>query len=186
MQPLVAQEEPMTNLDVMRSLAERIGSEVVRSAWIEDGTKISNSVLPKETAWYIESAIANGMKKEGGVIVGDSLPTVVVEFGIVRGWVAYTNIRRNGFFGERLVDRHVGLRLTSKLTKTGTILWSGDVEKSAADTVRVDEIQRLESPTIPMTKGALPSEGFFSHVAEPLILIGSIAVAVLLLFNVRS
>lgn len=176
----------MTNLDVVRSLADDIAREVVRSANMEQGARVSISVLPKETAWYIESALANGMKRHAGVTVGDSLPTVVAEFGIASGGVAYSNIRRDGFFGEKFVDRTVALRLTSKLTKAGTILWSADVEKSATDTVLVDEVPSLESPTIPMTKAALPREGFFSHVAEPLILIGSIAVAVLLLFNVRS
>jgi hypothetical protein len=178
--------EKMTNLDVMRSLAEEMALEVVRSANSESGAKISISVFPKETAWYIENAIVNGMKREASMIVGDSVATIAANFGIVSGWVAYSNIRRDGFFGEKLADRTVGLRLTSRLTKAGTILWSGDVEKSATDTMLVDDIQNLESPTIPMTRGALPSEGFFSHVAEPLILIGSIAVAVLLLFNVRS
>jgi hypothetical protein len=186
MHRMFAQEQSVTNLDVMRSLAEKIAGEVVRSASIANGSSASVSVHPKETAWYIESAIAKGMKRDAGVIVGDSLPMVVTEFGIASGWVAYSNIRRDGLFGEKLVDRTVGLKLTSKLMRAGTILWSGDVVKSATDTILVAEIHSLESPTIPMTKGALPSEGFFSHVAEPLILIGSIAVAVLLLFNVRS
>jgi hypothetical protein len=37
-----------------------------------------------------------------------------------------------------------------------------------------------------VTKGYLPPEGFFSTWAEPLVIIGAIAVAVYLLFTVRS
>jgi len=44
----------------------------------------------------------------------------------------------------------------------------------------------LETPGIPATRGALPSPGVFSSLVEPVVLVGSIAVAIVLLFSVRS
>jgi hypothetical protein len=39
---------------------------------------------------------------------------------------------------------------------------------------------------VSVTQGTLPGEGFFSSLVEPLVMIGAIAVAVYLLFTVRS
>jgi hypothetical protein len=183
-----AQEQKLTNLDLFRRLARQISSDVMRQAKIEPGSKVHLIVLPKETAWYIDGALGDALKTEGAVVGEDVSAPAVTEFGLASGRVAYTNIRRDGFFGGKLVDRTVELKLTTKITNrmSGTVLWSGDIEKSATDTIDVDDVASVETATIPMSKGTLPSEGFFSHLAEPLILIGSIAVAVLLLFNVRS
>ena len=48
------------------------------------------------------------------------------------------------------------------------------------------EIRELENPNLPVTQGTLPTGGFFSSFAEPLIVLGAVAVAMLLLFSVRS
>ncbi len=175
-----------TNLDVFRLLARRVASEVTMT--IEPSTKIHLAVLPKETAWYIEEAIAAGLKEEGFSVVEDAAAPLFAEFGLSKGRVIYSNIRKDGLFGSKRVDRTIELKLTPKIVsrRTGTTVWMGDVEKSATDTIDVFEISNIENPNIPMTKGVVPGEGFFSNIAEPLILLSSIAIAVLLLFNVRS
>jgi hypothetical protein len=118
----------------------------------------------------------------------DTASPVEASFGLKNGSVKYSNIRRDGFLGTKIVDRSFNLQLTTKILdrRSGTILFQSDVEDSASDTIALSQIEQVENPAILMTKGVVPREGFFSNVAEPLILLGSIAVAVLLLFNVRS
>jgi hypothetical protein len=69
---------------------------------------------------------------------------------------------------------------------TGTILLNDNFARSAADIVDVSDIDKLENAGVPATHGVLPSEGFFSTILEPLVAMGAIAVAVYLLFHVRS
>jgi hypothetical protein len=55
-----------------------------------------------------------------------------------------------------------------------------------SDVVEVSLIESLENPSVPQTHGVFPPEGFFAGWAEPLVLLGAVAVAVYLLFTVRS
>jgi len=61
-----------------------------------------------------------------------------------------------------------------------------EFREAMRDTIQVSQVPLLEDPNVPVTQGTLPAEGFFSSLAEPLIMIGAVAVAVYLLFTVRS
>ena len=182
------QKSPATNLEIMRSLAQRIVIRTLNDANIGEAAKIRVTVLPKESAWYIESGLAEGIKSANLSLSNDGTAPIALEFGLNAGRVAYSNLRRSGFLGRKLVDRKITLQLTSKVLhlQTGKINLTSEIEESSLDTIDLSDVSSVENPAIPMTKGRLPSEGFFSNFAEPLILIGSIGVAVVLLFNVRS
>jgi hypothetical protein len=68
----------------------------------------------------------------------------------------------------------------------GRIVWRSDADTTAVDTVSASDITSIEHPNVPATHASLPSEGFFSGWAEPLVVVGSIVVAVFLLFTIRS
>jgi hypothetical protein len=181
-------DELQTNLESYRSLAAQIATSLVKTSDLHQPAKVQLIVLPQERAWYVEGAITEGLKDAGVMAGGDSMTTYVVEVGMSRAQVVYSNIRRDGFFGSKIVDRTVELALTTKIAGrgTGAIVESGEVVRNVRDTIGVSDIPRIENRLIPITVGVVPTEGFFSNVAEPLILLGSIAVAVFLLFNVRS
>ena len=177
-----------TNLDVMRSLARTIAEKTLKQADVKDSPKVQVTVLPKESAWYIESGIVDGMKGANLLLSDDGSAPFVLEFGLTDAHVQYSNIRRDGFFGAKMVDRKIDLRLMTKVVnrQTGILALLSDIEESMTDTIELSEVSKVENPAIAITKGALPGEGFFSNLAEPLILIGAVAIAVVLLFNVRS
>lgn len=177
-----------TNLDVIRSLAKQIAVDAVRQTKIDTSGNVDLSVFPKETAWYVESSVGEGLQSLGFGVRQDTAAPLAAAFSLSDAWVEYSNVRKDGLFGSKLVDRKVGIQLTSKFTdrKTGSILWASGKTQSAVDTIELSEINRVENPTIAFTRGTLPRESFFSNFAEPLILLGAIAVAVFLLFNVRS
>lgn len=177
-----------TNLDVLRSLAGTIAAKALEQANVKDSPKVQVTVLPKESAWYIETGIIEGMKDANLLISEDGSAIIVLEFGLTDAHVRYSNIRRDGFFGPKIVDRKVNLRLTTRVVnrQTGILTLSSDIEESTTDTIELSEVSNAENPAIAITRGTLPGEGFFSNFAEPLIVIGSIAIAVILLFNVRS
>ena len=128
------------------------------------------------------------MQTDGWSFSEGAAASASAELGIADVRVEYENIRRDGFLGPKLVDRKVSVTLSAKLfdnTKQRLIL-QADVKDSLKDVIELSQVHNLENPALPFTKGTLPAEGFFSTIAEPLILVGSIAVAVLLLFNVRS
>ncbi len=188
--PVFSQEmkETLTNLDVIRLLAKQMTVDAVRQTRIDSPGKIDLSVFPKETGWYVEGSVGEGLQSLGFVVRQDTAAPLAAAFGLSDTRIEYSNIRKDSFFGSKLVDRMVEIQLTSKFTdrRTGSILWASEKAQSIVDTIELSEINRIENPTIAITRGTLPREGFFSNFAEPLILLGAIAVAVFLLFNVRS
>lgn len=182
------EEQPATNLDIFRLLAGKIAERTLREAAVGAGEKLHLSVLPKESAWYIEGGIYDYLRSAKFSAGSDSAATLDVEFGMSDARVHYANPRRDGFFGPRVVDRTVQLRLAAKVVnrQTGALVLASDLMETRTDTLAVSDVASVENPVVKATQGTLPREGFFSNFAEPLILIGSIAVGVLLLFHVRS
>ncbi len=178
----------MPNLDIMRMLSERISGRVAPTAGGQDSARILVQVLPREIAWYVEGGILRGMLAQGLKPIAAGNASFDVEFGLSNLSVEYSNIRRDSFFGPKMIDRRVTVSTNVKLVdrKTGFILLSNPMEEKYNDSVPLASVSAIENENLPLTRGRVPGEGFFSSVAEPFIALGAVAVAVLLLFHVRS
>jgi hypothetical protein len=167
----------------MQRLAKEIGQELRIS---EPGTLDSSLVVravPRETAWPVEQDFVAGLKL--GYSKGEGLSIVACELGLLDARVEYDDIRRDGFLGRKIVDRVVRIAVRVKL-EGGRGTRYREFQKEARDTVGVSGVDRLETAGLPMTRGSLPAQGFFDDLIEPVIFLGSIGVAVYLLFVVRS
>ena len=185
----VAQEddgEPATNLSLIQKLSREVADSV--RTYVRVGDSVSVAIRPKETAWYVASVMVQSMI-DGGRIPTESLSAPYeIDFGLLNARVTYGNTRRNAFFGSKILDRKVSIEFNTKVVHrmTGSILFNGNVSRFASDTIEVGDVDKVESAGIPATHGVLPGEGFFSTMLEPLVALGTIAVAVYLLFHVRS
>jgi hypothetical protein len=111
-----------------------------------------------------------------------------MDLGLLGAHVGYANVRRTGFLGSKVVDRTVSVELSAMIAdkQGGGVLLSRTFSRTMDDMVELSDIERLENPGIPATHGVLPGEGFFSMILEPVVAIGAVAIAVYLLFHVRS
>jgi hypothetical protein len=178
---------PPTNLQILRSLGGRIAGVSLADVRQGDSATVQLTVLPRETGWIIEDSVVAAAVRRNFKPV-DVNGAYRAEFGILELRVGYENVRRDGMFGPRIVDRSVRVSLHAKILdqRSGTVVVSRDLTEEHRDTVLVSGVERLESVALPATRGQLPSEGFFSTIAEPVVVLGTIAVAVILLFTVRS
>jgi hypothetical protein len=179
---------PLSNLDVTRLLAQRIGSAIAFKIPHVDSSSVLLSVFPRESAWLIDQALFSGFVQQGLHVVASGQTQFTADIGLTDTKIEYTNLRRDGWFGHKIMDRRVSLLLSTKVVSasSGSIITSSDVREQHCDTIAVSDLSNIENPTLPLTRGVLPSEGLFSNVVEPFVLLGAIAVAVFLLFNVRS
>ena len=180
-------ELPRTNLSTLQLLARDLGKKLGESLQAEDSSSLDIVLRPSDQAWILQGPFTEGLSTTGRKPVirdGD----LSAECTISAMSVTYENSRRESMFGDRIVDRVVNLQLRALVSerRSGRILCNTEYATTSRDTVEVSAIPRLEDATIPETKGQLPQEGFFSTFAEPLIMIGAVAVSVLLLFHVRS
>lgn len=183
-------ERPATNLELLRRLAFNIAAKSAGHDGLTAGySEASLAVYPAERAWYIESALADGLKSVGFKFPGSVETPVSFQFGIIDARIEYGNAAKEGLFGSKLADRTVRLELETKISvgkDSNAVVFVQALRDSVMDRIEVAAIPRVENKLIPITQGVLPQEGFFANLAEPLIVVGSIAIAVLLLFNVRS
>jgi len=174
------------NLEIMRLLGEKVAGAVGKQ--IGEGDSIRVLILPQDRSWYLETQIARGLLSRGFPSTESSSARFHAEFGQKMLRVVYDDIRRDGFLGRKVVSRTVQVTLSAKVVDrhTGIIVVASDYADEATDTIALSQIQEVENPNIPVTRGALPPEGFFTNLVEPFVVIGAIAVAVYLLFHVRS
>lgn len=182
------EEGPPTNLRTYQMLARRIGDSLGALIPQGDSLRLLLSVKPEGSAWLVAGGIVHALQSDGYTVVMAQPAAYFAELGVLDMHVAYDNVRRDGLFGAKIVDREVTLNIGARLVeqRSGMLIVNREFRQSVRDTVEVSEIQQLEDPYVSVTQGNLPAEGFFSSLAEPLIMLGAVAVAVYLLFTVRS
>jgi hypothetical protein len=188
---MVAQDQEsapqvLTNLEIFQRLSHQVGDSI--AGFVTQGDSVRVIIRPIESAWYIEGVVRQAFSERGHFSTQSSSAASEVELGLVRAQVKYANIRQTGLFGGKMVDRTLSVEFLVKVVDNGSgeILVSRTFVQSASDIVETADLENLENSGIPATHGTLPREGFFSTFLEPLVVIGAIAVAVYLLFHVRS
>ena len=188
LEALAQQEDsshPPSNLDLIRKLSLQVCDTI--STFVSSGDSARVFLRP-ETAWYVEGTILKGLSAGGRIIMQSLLCPIDIELGILNVQVVYSNPRRRGLFGARLLDRDVRIEFSAKVVdmRSGIIRLNEQIGRSVRDTIEAGDIETIETPGISATHGIVPGEGFFSSLVEPFVAIGAIAVAVYLLFHVRS
>jgi hypothetical protein len=176
----------LTNLEVLQQLGRQVADSVARKIGIGDTVRVD--VRPVESAWFLQHGILTAFEQGGKTINQSSSSRYVVEMGLVSARISYFDKRRPGLFDARVVDRVVTLDMDARITDrvTGNLLLNQSVSESHRDTISAGDIERFENPAIPATHGTPPDEGFFNSILEPFVVVGAVAVAVYLLFHVRS
>jgi hypothetical protein len=169
-----------TNLEIFYSLADSSINQFIASCNPSSTTKVqlknglSFSIFDNEILGKLKSAGIESLDRK------DSVP--VFSYSIEDAMTQYTDIYRDGFLGPYMVNRVIHL--------SGNYFYSGTGKKEFnfhySDTIKVDDIKELENTSYSFTKGALPTEPFFTGLFEPVVALATTAAAVVLFFTVRS
>jgi len=178
-------QSPATNLDVLRGLAAGAAAEIRKDLVLLSSERVAVTVLPEDIAWTVDEGILSAFAPQAAAMESAG---VVAVFGIRDVQIGYQDIERDGLFGPKTAARVICVTFSVRVTRTssGALLVGRDVDREYRDRIQLDEIPLVEHPTLALARGSLASEGVFPSLAEPMILIGAIGVAVFLLFHVRS
>ncbi|MFO7448371.1 MAG: hypothetical protein R6W90_18575 [Ignavibacteriaceae bacterium] len=168
-----------TSLDIFYALADssakKAASELPASVK-EIGLELNSGTIYSVFNTKIISAF-----NESGIKTNGSNDYKVL-YVIDDASVSYGKMFRDGFLGDYLLERKVNLK--------GNYFIAGydvkDFSISFEDTISVEEVKELESYSFPFTQGKVPAEPFFSGLFEPVVAIGTAALAVILFFTIRS
>ena len=181
-------ESPPTNLRIFQTLAVQLADTLASVVSHVDSASVSVRVYPGDVVWFLHEPTTRPFLAKGFKLMLADTARYGAELGAIEMHVRYSNLRRTGIFGSHILDRSVSMTGALQLLdrRSGSILLAGDRAASYSDVIEVSQVESVEHPALPVTHGTVPAEDFFSGLAEPLVIIGAIAVAIYLLFTVRS
>ncbi len=170
-----------SSLQIFNQLVD--SSLVELTPLIPDTVKTMSLDLEEGTYAVFNSQIISYLSERGyKLVTGDT--SFKLQYIIRDASASYGDIFRDGFLGDYLVPRKLTLSGSSNLS--GRIITTHNFNFSFQDTIAVDSVNSYENPAYPFTHGRLPSEPFFSGILEPVIAVGTAALAVILFFTIRS
>ena len=175
-----------TNLEVFYSLTDTLVDRIVNEIPSNEKKLLLKLNLGESYSLFSNEIISEFRKKGKEIFEHstDSINLPYVNIVLENADVEYGEIFRDGWFGTHYVERF------SSISGNYLQTFTGEEKKefviSYVDTVKVEDIKLLENESYNFTKGTLPPEPFISAVAEPLIAVGTAAVAVVLFFVIRS
>ena len=173
-----------TNLDIFYTLVDssvkNMSDEIPPSQ-----NKINLSLILGNVYSIFNNQIISTLIKKNKSIVDSSMQNVVkVNYVIDVADLKYGEMFRDGFLGEEKIPRFFKLKGNYLIENNEANVKK--FEYTYTDTINVDEISDVENLSYPFTRSDVPAEPFFSNIWEPVIAIGSAAIAVYLFFSVRS
>lgn len=169
------------NLKVFNELVDSSVTEAV--SFIPDSVRDINLILNSGILAVFNSEIISALSTRGYNLVTDN-NSFEFQYIIRDASTAYGDIFRKGFLGDYYVPRKI--TLSGSYNFTGRTIFTKDFYYISQDTVNVDSVSTFENSSYPFTQGKLPAEPFFSGILEPVIAVGTAALAVILFFTIRS
>ena len=179
---------PRSNLTLIREcLGRTADSLAVALADVTPGA-LALRVEPAELSWFAGEPFESRLRDRGWVLLRGADAPWSIEVVVDDIDVAYSNPRREGLFASDVLDRTISARVRARAMQSAVDTPAVDARYSCSlrDTIAATDVEAVETSYLQFTQGQVPQAGFFSTVLEPVVVIGTIAVAVLLLFTVRS
>lgn len=175
-----------TNLEIFYLLTDSLVHQIVSEIPPGENQILLNLNLGGSYSLF-ENQIRTSFKKYGKEIP-EHLPGELyihhVNIVFEGAGVEYREMFKDGWFGSHYVQRSE--TIFGNYLQSSQESMKKEFEITHLDTVKVEDIKKLENDSFPFTKGNIPSEPFLSGFAEPLIAIGTAAAAVVLFFTIRS
>jgi hypothetical protein len=172
-----------TNLDIFYTLVDSsVNDFISQIPETEDSLELNLNL--GGSYLLFENRIIGDLFSYGKFIAAENKNAEKINYIINNARVEYGEIFRDGFFGDYFISRKLFLD-GNFLIKRSSPFYK-EFNFSFTDTIRYNEIKDVENDSFPFTKGEVPSEPFFSGLFEPVVAIGTAALAVILFFSIRS
>ncbi len=177
--------QTLSNLERINLLVD-VSTDEISSA-MNDTTNnyiVENKTLNEYS--NLNNRVIAGFSKNEIKLESNSSQSNKINYTISHAGVEYSDLFRDGLFGEYLLERKFDLMGNYVVEKNGVVISSDIFEIIKIDTVRYDEFSFIENSSLPFTNANVPSEPFFPSIVEPIIAITAVAVTIILFFSVRS
>ncbi len=181
--PLFAQVK--TNLNIFYTLIDSSAGQAAASFPESERKAIIQLNLGTGYTLFRNKIISDLSSRRIKIIESDSAKNSNnLNYVLENAQVKYGEMFKKGVFGTFYVPRIISISGNFLLTPVSSR--AADFNFCSIDTVAVNDIDDLENSSYPFTQGELPPEPFFASLFEPVVAIGTAALAVILFFTVRS
>jgi hypothetical protein len=173
------------NLEIFYTLIDSSGMNIVKNLAASKGELSLNFNLGEAYSLFQNHLESIFYKNGYSVNSKDSVDNkITINYVLDNAEVNYGDIFRAGLFGSYMLPRIIKISGNYSI-RNDSFLYK-EFHYNYLDTVKVDNIKTLENNSYPFTEGNVPAEPFFSSLFEPLVAIGTAAIAVYLFFTIRS
>ncbi len=174
-----------SNLEIIYTL---IDQSVAKADSLIGGKQyIFLNIITPQTLDVLKPGIQEAFNSGGYLILSNKdEKRKSVNYTLVSVRVGYKDSFSDGLFGGTLLRREVNLAGTVSVENSNGIIKPLQFFESLTDTVKLDELNSIENQTLPFTQAHVPSLPLLSNLWEPIIVVGTLIVTVILLFTVRS
>lgn len=134
----------------------------------------------------LKARVIANLQKYGFRLIDDSENIQVINYNLDEVKTSYPEIFKDGFLGGYFAKRIANIKGSYFIINSKNIEESKEFDFTLSDSVYFSDVSRLENIAYSFTRADLPEEPFFASTLEPVIAIGTAAVAVYLFFNIRS
>lgn len=180
---LIAQSK--SNLEMINGLVDSSAILVVATLNNTDSAFDLDVNSPKEYT-ELNQRIVTSLARNKVKLNLDSLETNKINYSLSHVNVQYSDLFRDGLFGDYLLERNFILSGEFSIQKFSSVSTAEVFSYTVKDTISYDNYIVVENSSIPFTKGKVPEAPFFPSILEPVVAITTVVVSVILFFSVRS
>ena len=177
------------NLSILSQLTSEIVDSVLSQSLLDssDVVLIQSSKKGDNANWVVENEFVKKIVNNGNdVLLGESTnPKInsLIEFRIVHFGVDYLSTSKKDFIERKIL---VNLDVRTSRGQNRTVDFYKNFTKQFVDTVRIADIQKLESERYPFTQNKISINRGFKKYLEPIIVMATTGGIVYLFFQLRS
>lgn len=182
--PVFAQTR--TNLNIIESLIDR--SLQKADSLLDNRTQnIFFEFLSPTSYSFLKSKALASLSSKGYTLKAESSGAEsTFQYSISNIGVRYLNALKTGFFGDITAEREVYIEGSIVVSKGKGELNPQNFSYMYKDTINVDDIPNLENNEYEFTQSPIPEPPLFSNLLEPILVVSTLIVTVILFFVVRS
>jgi hypothetical protein len=177
--------QTQNNLDLIYKLIDK---SVAKTDSLLGGKQTINlSITAAQPLEILKPFVLQAFNNRGYQLkANDGKAELSVNYTLISVNVEYKNSYSDGLFAEIALEREIKINGSISLIKSNHIVKPFGFTETRMDTVQLNEITDLEDKSVPFTQGQIPSQPLLSTFWEPIVVVGTLIAAVILLFTVRS
>lgn len=193
-----------TNFEVLRSLSRQNIEPCLKSNLTNQNipVQILNLDATDSTGWFFEAIIFEilqdlqldsiqvGQREQSDSLSSQLFSGYQISYKKIELKIKYQSPEKWSFRHPKKINREAIVKLHIKILQispqNSQLLWSGILENNSIDEIPAQELRNIEYSHLKFTQSIVPNVSIYSHILEPLIIIGSTGWIIYLFYSFRS